>query len=158
MSRLPTVAETCRRQHNEQDTRQLGFDVPHSLPKCRKLFSIWQSSNIQDFCPTYVLAHSLYGNGMTNRWTSTHKKTSFTTTEQSCDIQVSLCVITGAQCGLATQHNTRIKRGKFPPTSVISSEGGSTKKTILRRENTGGSIRPPPHMPQVMPMTTTFNI
>jgi len=32
--RWPTVAETCRRQHNEYDTRQLCFDVPNPLPNC----------------------------------------------------------------------------------------------------------------------------
>ena len=30
--RWPTVAETCRRQHNIKDTRQLCCDVPHPLP------------------------------------------------------------------------------------------------------------------------------
>ena len=31
--RRPTVAETCRRQHNKYDTRQLCFDVHYPLPK-----------------------------------------------------------------------------------------------------------------------------
>jgi len=29
------VAETCRRQHNNLDTRQLRFDVPYPLPNIR---------------------------------------------------------------------------------------------------------------------------